>query len=267
MPISLSNNGFLGPEISGIVQHVRAAHAEIFSFCDRLNELAHRSLFSAKVDRHNIRELVLSTLIHKAMTAYQAVVIVAERGLPSEARVLLRTLLEVTFRAGAIAKNPDAARQYVSEDVVRRSKLIRRFKRLSPDLQGSANAAELDQVLEVLTARIRAERITERSTLWYAEQAGMEDFYRSAYSLLSEAVHVSIGQLESSLHLDEKGDLLGLTYGPSDEEIDVNLLTGAEALLFALRATYSVVDVQTSDEIHRMHDEFNDLHRRCSATT
>jgi hypothetical protein len=267
MPASLSNNGFLDLEISGTVQRVRAAHAEIFAFCERLNELAHRSLFSAKVDRHNIRELVLSTLIHKAMTAYQAVVIVAERGLPSEARVLLRTLLEVTFRAGAIAKNPDAARQFVNEDVIRRSKLIRKFKSLSPHLQASADSAELDRVLQTLVARIAAERIVERPTLWYAQQAGMEDFYRSAYTLLSEAVHVSIGQLESSLTLDAEGRLLGLTYGPSDEDIEMNLLTGAEALIFALRATYSVVDVQTSDEIHRIHDELNALHVRYSGAT
>ena len=267
MQISLSNHGFLAPEIAGVVQHVRAAHSELFAFCERLNELAHSSLFSSKVNRDDLRELVLSTLILKAMTAFQGVIIVAERGMPSETRILLRTLLEVMFRAIAIAKNPDATRVYVGEDVIRRKKLIRKFRRLSSHLQVSADPAELDRVEEILTARVTVEGIVERTTLWYAEQAGMEDFYHSAYSLLSEAVHVSVGQLESALNLDDNGALVGLSYAPSDAEIEHHLLASAEALIFALRATYSVVDVQTSEEIHAIHDEFNELHGRHSGAT
>lgn len=267
MKRSLSNQGFLAPEISGVIQQVHTVHSELFVFCERLNELAHRSLFSAKVNRNNLRELVLSTLVHKAMTAYQGAIVVAERGMHSEARILLRTLLEVTFKAVAIAKNPDAVREYVGENVFQQRRLIRNFKKLSPELRGSSDSYELDQAEAALTAQITAEGIVERKTFWYAEQAAMEDFYRSAYSLLSETVHVSVGQLESLLNVDAKGVLSGLKYGPSDAGIEHNLLTGAEALLFTLMAAYSAVDVPTAEEIHAMHNEFNELHSRYSIST
>jgi hypothetical protein len=165
------------------------------------------------------------------------------------------------------ARKSTVTRQYVGEDVIRRRKLIRKFKRLGVELQTGADLEELERVEAYLTARIASEDLVERTTEWYAEQAGMEDFYRSAYSLLSEAVHVSVGQLESSLNLDEDGTLIGLVYGPSDTELEHHLLACSEALILALRAAYSVVDVQTADEIHRIHDEFNELHGRFSRAT
>lgn len=262
MTIYLSNDGFLSPELEAVVQQIRATHGQIFDFVARLNELAHRSLFSAKVNRDDRRQVLLLTLTQKSMTEYQSVIILSERGLPGEARALLRVLLEVTFRIVAMAKKAELAEAYVAEDQVRRRKLINKFKMLSESLQTNGNREELERVLAEVSERIQEDEIRENTTQSYAKHAGLEDFYNSAYSILSDAVHVNVRELEEALTLDEAGKLIGFTYGPSDSDLTVNLLTAAEALILCLRAAYSVVDVGTAEEIHSIHYEFNELHAR-----
>lgn len=266
MAIQLTNDGFLSPTMDSVVDHVRRAHAEIFQFCLRLNRLAHQCLFEAKVDGEDLRELLLSTLMPKGLGAYQAVILLSERGMPAQSRVLLRTLLEVTFRIGAIAKNPEVARAYALEDAARRKKVINKLRMLS-SYEAFADKATLDSTHEALSDRIKSQGIKELKTQWFAEQAGLTDFYHSAYSYLSDAVHVSVSHLEDALDLDENGELVGLTYGPSGADIEATLLTAAESLIFCLRGTYSVVDIDSADDVHRMHDEFNALHARYSGET
>jgi hypothetical protein len=115
-------------------------------------------------------------------------------------------------------------------------------------------------LLEETTRRIKAERIADGKIEKYAEAGGLSDLYYSAYTLLSQHVHVNVDTLEDTLDLDAAGNLVSMKYGFSDENLDVHLLLAAEALIITLRATFSVIDVSTADEIHAIHDEFNALY-------
>lgn len=257
----LTNHMFLDANISQYVEHVRQAHAESFEFIERLNELAHRSLFSAKVASGDVQAVLVSTLLQRALTAFQATIILGERGLPEESKVALRTLLEVMFKIVAIAKDEEVAKTFILEDVRHRRKFLNKFKLLNPTLE-NVDKQVLESLLESTTKQIQDKDIRELKTQWFAAKAGLTDFYNSAYAILSDSVHANVRTLERALNVDENGNLVGLNYSFSDEDLDDHLLAAAETLIFALRATFSKVEVGTAEEIHTMHDEFDALYTK-----
>jgi Family of unknown function (DUF5677) len=259
-PPPLSHHMFLDPALDAIVAHVRKAHSKHFNFALRLNELAHMALFGAKVVRHDLQQVLLATLQHRAMTAYQSVIILGERGLPCEARVVLRTLLEVTFRIVAIAKDKNVARAYALEDKLHRKKFINKYKLLSNEFRDEATDAVLNDLQSTLAQSIKDQDIKELRTQWFAQRADMMDFYNSAYAVLSDSVHVNVSSLESALNLDKHNNICKLDYGPNDEDFETHLLTSSEALLIALHAVYSIIDTEFAAQLGSAREELKLLH-------
>lgn len=259
MTIEITDNGFLDSNSNSVVLHINHAHSEVLSYCKRLNNLAHRSLFSAKVSIDDAQQFLLAALIHKAMTAYQAIILLAERGMPSESQVVLRTLLEITFRIVAIAKDPEVGQAYILQDETNRKKFLNKLKLLDRSRTEALFDNELESVLKTVTQSIKDQDIKELSTVWFAEKANLVDFYNSAYAVLSNSVHVNVRHLENAFNYDSQGDLNGLKYGYSDQDLTQNVLTASEGLLLSLRAAYSIIDIEPADEIHLSHDEFNVL--------
>jgi Family of unknown function (DUF5677) len=251
----LSNHMFLDPALDSIVAHVRKTHSKHFDFAFRLNELAHLALFGAKIVRQDLQQILLATLQHRAMTAYQGVVLLSERGLPCEARVLLRTLLEVTFRIVAIAKDKNVARAYALQDKIHRKKAVNKYKLLTKDFRDEAAEAELNDLQSAVAQSIKDQDIKELKTVWFAQRADMMDFYNSAYAVLSDSVHVNVSSLESALHLDEDNNIDKFEYGPNDEDYDTHIVTAAEALLIALHAVYSIIDTKFVEQLSSAREE------------
>lgn len=251
----LSNRMFLSSELEKVVARIQLAHAKSFDFAWRLNELAHQALFGTKADPQHLQQLLLVTLEHRALTSYQGVVLLAERGLPSEAQVVLRTLLEVTFRIVAIAKNEDVGRAYVLEDQLHRRKFINKYKLLDEELRTEVSEAVLNDLKAAIDQKINDQEIKELKIQWFAKRAGLESFYNSAYAVLSESVHVNSRSLQSALSLDDDDNLVALDYGPNDRDLDDHIYTAAEALFLSLRAVYSVIDTDYASQIEQLHEE------------
>lgn len=264
MAIQITDNGFLDSNSSEVVLHVNHVHREVLSYCKRLNNLAHRSLFSAKVSIDDLQQFLLAGLIHKAMTAYQAVILLGERGMPSESQVVLRTLLEATFRIVAIAKDPEVGRAYLLQDETSRRKFLNKLKLLDKSRPAEVVESELDSMLKAVSQNIEIHKARELKTAWFAEKANLLDFYNSAYAVLSDSVHVNVRHLENAFNSDSKGELIGLNYGYSDKGLIQNTLTAAEALLISIQAAYSIIDVNPVEEIHQSQDEFNTLIKKYS---
>jgi len=253
-----ANNIFLDPSHREVVQRIRDAHGAVFALADKISDLLHRMLFAAKTLKHDEQQLLLSCLLPRALTAFQGAAILAENGLPSEARVVLRTLMEVTFRTVAIAKDESVARTYRLQDEVQRGKCLRKFQSLGEAIRGSVGPTYA-QLREEIEADISARKIENPTTLWYADRAGMTDYYNSVYAVLSATVHVNVRELESSLVLDSEGNLSGLQYGPSDTELDHTLLTAFEAVLMCASAVFSVIDTELNSEFETLCKEYKTL--------
>jgi actin-related protein len=251
---------FLGPLADQHIRRVRQAHSRSFTLVERLNELANRSLFDANIDPTDAQEFVLAALLPRALTTFQSAVILSERGLEQEAQVALRTLLEVTFKARAIAMDRKFAEDYIRANVVHRENFLKKFKRLTQTEERVMAQQSNQTLLDEISQRIKAGKNRDLTVEEYAKAAGLIDFYYSAYTVLSQHVHVNVGTLDRYLDIDVDGNLVGMKYGFDDKELDHILLTAAEALILTLEATSTVLLVPEVDKLRAIHNEFTVLH-------
>lgn len=256
----LGDKVFLSPAMVEVIMQIRAAHARAFDLAEKLNELAYREMCGTGMSSNNAQHLLIACLLHRALTTFQGVVILCERGLVSEATALLRTLLEVMFRLVAIAKDAEVGLAYISEDELYRKKFIHKLNLLSKPVKLSIGNPTFDILLATIQQNIDDNGIDKLSTEWFAKRANLEDFYHSAYSALSNTVHVNVRDLESALEINKDGDLTGVNYGPCDDGLDNLLLTAIESLIFCLQGAFSVLPVTSKVVLNSIHAEFTTLH-------
>jgi hypothetical protein len=83
--MSIDEAGFLSPEIEGYIQKHRAENPGWFQIAEQLNLLAQRQLLSFSVPDHD-RGTVISTLLFmRGLSNFQGAILLAERGMSSEA--------------------------------------------------------------------------------------------------------------------------------------------------------------------------------------
>jgi len=116
MPVD--ENGFLGAEILHWIKKHRNENQAWFDLCLKLNRLCHTILPTFQIDNNNGQEVICATLFIRALGFYQAAIILAERGLINEAKVILRSLFDVTFAHCAVAKSEDYNGPQNSDSVI-----------------------------------------------------------------------------------------------------------------------------------------------------
>lgn len=249
---------FLDPVMDRYVSHVRIAHADSLDFAYRLNEFGNRALFAVGVSQDDERGLLLSTLLGRILTSFQASIIIVQRGLPLETQLLLRTVLEITFKIVAIADDEEVAQLFVGEGLINKRKKYEKLRKMT----SSDFRTQLDEMREEhqnLAAKIKDGGIKALTTFDFAKRAGLENFYHSAYSLLSDAVHSTVNTLEDTLNLDQ-GELVGLKYGFSDKDLDVHVFTACESLIISLKAALAAIGPDLLPEVVELHNEFDKIY-------
>jgi len=257
MPVD--ENGFLGAEILHWIKKHRNENQAWFDLCLKLNRLCHTILPTFQIDNNNGQEVICATLFIRALGFYQAAIILAERGLINEAKVILRSLFDVTFAHCAVAKSEDVMREYVNDDIHRRIHTFKKiknnpitFKRiLTDDVK-----KEIDSLLAELheaKAKLKPKEITSR---YLADKAGLLDFYDTAYIYFSSTVHSGVRDLEQYLSLDEKGNIKELMWGPSVTGLDSLLLTAFESMWLVVKSavdlfSLSVGELEALEESYR----------------
>lgn len=256
----LGDKVFLSPAMIEVITQIRAAHARAFDLAEKLNELAYREMCGTGVSSNNAQHLLIACFLHRALTTFQGVVILCERGLVSEATALLRTLLEVMFRLVAIAKDAEVGLAYISEDELYRKKFIHKLNLLSKPVKLSIGNPAFDRLLTTIQQNINDNGIGKLGTEWFAKHADLEDFYHSVYSALSNTVHVNVRDLENVLDMDMGGGVTGFNCRPRDDGLDQLLLTAVESLIFCLQGAFLVLPFASRVALNTIHAEFTTLH-------
>jgi hypothetical protein len=244
---------FLDETVQQVISDTREQYPWHFEHSFHLNNLAHRVVASVNIKSGNVQQMLLAALEHKALTSFQGVLILIERGLDTEAKCILRTLLEVTFRTVAIAKEPANGLAYIQQDELKRRKFINKYSNISTEARNEDNLKDLEALRPEVARKILEQGIKEIKTQDYARLADLLDFYNSAYAVLSESVHVNVGELESSFVKGSSGELKALYYGPRNYELPAIVETACEACYLTLCAVHSVIETPHAKEIEASH--------------
>ena len=178
------------------------------------------------------------------LTSTQAAVILLEHGLLSQSKAVLRMALESLFALAAIEAKPEIALPLAqSQEANKRSLADKILQWQSPELKAS------------LTGRIDNTKLQEFvsnpardfNTAQLAEAAGMMDWYRSMYALLSFPAHSTVSDLVSHVVTDNEGNVTALKNEPEVEGQEAAWAFAIEIQVRAARAVREIFDLKNLD--------------------
>jgi len=258
--VSIDENGFLDDDAaSWIVKH-REELNELLEVCQQINRLAQTSLYKLQIHNEDLQGMLVALLFVRALSSHQTSILLIERGLAHEARIILRHQLEILFKLRAVSLDRQVAQAYVQEDEVFRRKFMNKFKILSAEVQRAHGDPQVNELLAQVNQNIEAKGIEERQTQWYARRAGLSDFYNSAYSLFSSTVHANARDLESLVRTDDNGRVVEILYGPDVARgLDLLLLTGGEAQCLILQDVGRTFTLKIEEPVQGLHAQLKAL--------
>lgn len=262
--IELDKDGFLGGPAGVWSRSFHKAHGSLLERCKQLNRDVHSLLYSVDVHNKDGREVIVVLLLSRAVELYQATILLLMQGMETSAKVVIRGLLESVFSLRAVARDDETLKAYIEDDQFERRKMINKARRNdAPNLESLKEAAT-DELLATIERSIQEQRITHLTTEELSKRAGMHDWYLTVYPMLSKTVHSKVRGLEGMLKLNDKKEISGLQYGPTDSEARHLLATASHCLVLALAATASVFErdfQKLCDEhvcfIKKVFDELN----------
>ena len=130
---SFEEAGFLSEQIKEWIEEHRKENSNWFDLCEGINKYLHKTLITIKDYGRDIPKRITASLYIKAISNFQGVVIMTERGMPNEAKSLSRCLLENLFAVVAIEKDRNTARLINSDFLLKRKNYLKRLRKYKVD--------------------------------------------------------------------------------------------------------------------------------------
>jgi hypothetical protein len=115
MPTQIRDNGFFSDEAQSISAEIKTEYKQLFFYLAEVNEQSHKYLDKLEVKSQDLKELVAGALLARVLTAYQSLILLAERGFASEAKTVCRKILEAKFKLGFLVEEPKAAEMMLAK--------------------------------------------------------------------------------------------------------------------------------------------------------
>jgi hypothetical protein len=255
----ITENGFLGKEMRSYISDIRSEYSGLFNLCDEINKLCHKTLFEIDAHSREAQEILTATLYMRIKSSFQGVVILAERGMIPQAKMILRSILEAMFTLCALSKNVELCDFYIQADQKKRLKQLYKLRMLKSGLPSASKETELQSLEQELKKDIEEKGIKLLNVEQWAKEAGLHDIYLSVYTVLCDPVHTNVRDLERYLVLDENNEIKEFNWGPDTDYLEIVLSANIEFMLVALKATCDLFAIDKEKTINNLHDKLKVL--------
>ncbi len=192
--------GFLGDELTEFRENVRAKHATGFHCVEQTNALAMRIMWTlplADLDEAKAHAVMCYT---RAVQNFQGVILMAERGAITEARILLRALAETLFLAIGLFEKPDMLALLQEDNAAHRKGVANAIIQMNIDGKTSADMSRFEQeVKDVFTS--------------------------------GDAAHATLESLNRHVQAKEGGDLHQFIFNPTDDDLGWTFHAGLASMV------------------------------------
>ena len=200
---TINESGFCSEDIKEWIEKHRNDNKVWFSFCEKINRFAQNIMLSLEIHENDLTELICATLLTRALSNFQGVIILAERGMLNESRAVLRSLLERTFSLVAIDKNKQICTILVFNDYFQKLNYLKAVKRRINEQDFEGDLQTINTEIKKIKAEI-SERIIEQFNIRdFACEAELTSLYDTEYKLLCGSLHVNVSDSEQYLEYDE----------------------------------------------------------------
>lgn len=249
---SIVSLGFLSPAIDGMIPTIRDMHAGWFDLAGKLSELGQTQLQSAGKVTEGLAaddpKTVVVRCFIRALSNFQGVFLLAERGMTIEARTLARGCYETAIWLGAFMEKPDEA-MAAMEAAQNHSELSGREAAISAFSGHEAMDPDFIAKLEKDVAALRAKQRPKQTNMSdLAKMAGLAEFYPLFKRLSADAAHPSITSLGRHVTPTQADGSVQFILGPDAEGVPEVLGLACNALLSALSFVAQLVGPSGHDK-------------------
>src|SRR3989338_2826594 len=189
---SFDIHGYLSEQAKEFEDLIYSRHKIIFDHAYELNAIAQRVKHSFTANNQDGQQTVSVSVYTKIMNSFQAVLILARKGLRADSEILVRVMLEALFILKLLCTDEAFHREYINRDSLIRRKLINAAKKNDNEIFEATRKLATEDFMEELEAEIQKSGVKEETVEALARRAGMYDLYDSVYRLASEPCHVGI---------------------------------------------------------------------------
>lgn len=215
----LLKHGFLGTEGERIQQQILKKYSELFGHLRDFNDICHEYLSGLRIDREAETEVFTIAYFIRGLKTFQSLILLLERGMLDDVRVLGRTLLHTHFRLAALANDPAVLKRIRASALLEQKKRLESYKSGKRKVPANANKVDLDQLIAQAQSQLQKMGGSGINEKELAKIGGRLRDYDEAYAILSDAVHTSLSDVLPSMKFGHKGNFLGYIYGPHDRDL------------------------------------------------
>jgi Family of unknown function (DUF5677) len=252
--MAISDDGFLSEEAQAEAAKVVTKYKQAFLHLKDVNAKAHEFLREAEATADDPKQIFAIAFFARALCGFQALKVLSEQGFLSECRVVCRNILEVKFKLGFLEKRDDAVSLFLAEYQRHRISRMENMMAGTIPLSPKLDLPDWENLIKVAKERLLNDDGTQKKLPGIkviAEEAGFISDYLGFYSLLSEAIHSGAAELDDYVEFNEKNQVIGFRYGPTQEPWLVwIILCAAGNLVDCIQITAQIVNATVSP-IHR----------------
>ena len=252
-----TEEGFLSSGMDRLSKECRRRYLEWFTLCEDLNRYCVQLSHNITIHDNSRQESLVAALFFRLLSIFESSVILAERCIFNETQILLRTCIENLFILRAIANDESMADRYYEQNYLeklRNLRLIRRY-RTEKLYQG----LDLGKRIEELEDTVNKKGIKKLTVADWANKAGLNDFYATAYPVFSWTTHSSV--IDIGHYISGKSDEVfeEVSWSPQLAEMDKLLLTGVECVVTGLRSINKLFSLGAENDIEEYSNRYHQL--------
>lgn len=207
--------------------------------------------------RDDGQQVLCALLFRRLLSAYQAVIILAERGMHTEGLIQRRGMIEALFTLGAMWQQPATVQDYIRNDLHRRRDIYKNLLKASAEMRKtvSASISETELLRQSDELTIQTKGITYLSVEEFSQRAKLHDLYLTDYCILSEASHHVARDIERHVIVNTGGDIEELIWGIESEPPFNLLFPATDQMLIGIHVVDKLFALGIANNIKELSDE------------
>jgi hypothetical protein len=253
--------GFLSTETDGLAKQCHTRYKEWFELYEAINRYCLGLTSSLKFHSDNRQEYFTLALFLRMLGIFEGSYILIKRGMVSETKILLRTLMEALFSLCAVAKDKEAAEQFYQEHNYLKYKALKKMLK-SNSKAILSNGKDHGKRLAELENKVQTSKLKPLSVEDWATKAGLHDFYASAYIYFSWTVHSNVMEIGQLISGESDDSVQSVFLSPNIEEVYRYLMVGIECIVIALGSINELFHLKEKDKIEEYDRSYKRLFKK-----
>ena len=246
-------DGFLDLKLNAIIATFRQEHnaeyAVVFKVKSFLDE-AQDCFVGKKVSK---QDMFLSASIMELNKLFQSAVLLFEKGLPSSANIIVRSILELSFKIIELINNENFLQEMIMDSNLKTLKTLNDIK--NHKLYSVAPSDLVEQLLEDCKRKKTQSSNVNIGASILADRNGLKKEY-ILYRTYCDYTHLSLSAINENIDITSQGVTLDGDIKLTDFSESLALLISITMISFPYIAQHSLIDEKMKSQFDLLQNEF-----------